>query len=575
MTSDTQVLYSREGEAQPHEGEVDLPDMLPVDPSAPGEAAPMGTSNNYHAELNHDPLRRRIRIPRRGLLHRISSLLSKPELNAAERAALDEEARLKQLQQVLREEARDASTVLSHALARMGRCYKRISPDGEIRVKKFVTFDLVSLQEDALWFHVDMRRLPYGVSKNDLISQDVIDDLSCSLGRRVGVRHDAETGVWYIVERASGRMGIPTHVMLKEMWDRMPQSATSLTIPMGMTNNRKLVYENLADGPHWLVAGGTGWGKSNFLNVVLCTLLTRNTPDQLQLVLVDLKEGLEFSFYEGVPHLVCIPDISPKGILYDREKVLPALDWVIAEGHRRMTMIRDAGHKDISKFNAHRQGKNRLSRMIVVIDEWADVRLSGQGKETEEKLSNAVQLLRAAGIHFIVCTQVPSKEVLSMRIRTNLPAKVAFNCPDMAASLAILGNTDAFAIGVLGRAVVRARQQLMVQVPYISDELVRSTVKSVISGQTVAVEKRHDVTIQEVLEWALHENQAELSHRDVFKTYRDRGITDVEVRLMLEEADGTEFVIGSDLYRVEPGGSKKPRRLVAVDNKKSGEEPKP
>lgn len=574
MTADTVVLYSREGEAETIEGEVDLSAMLPVDPSDPGEAAAVGDSNNYKAELNHDPLRRRIRIPHRGLIHKLITMIKPAELNAAERAALDEEERLKQLQQVLREEARDASIILSHSLARMGHCYKRISPDGEIKVKKFVTFDLVSLQEDALWFHVDMRRLPWGVSKNDLISQDVIDDLSCSIGRRVGVRHDASTGVWYIVERASGRMGIPTHVMLGEMWERMPQSATPLTVPMGMTNNRKLVYENLADGPHWLVAGGTGWGKSNFLNVILCTLLTRNTPEQLQLVLVDLKEGLEFSFYEGVPHLVKVPEISPKGILYDREKVLPMLDWVIAEGHRRMNLIRDAGHKEISKYNAHRQGPNKLPRMIMVIDEWADVRLSGQGKETEEKLSNAVQLLRAAGIHFIVCTQVPSKEVLSMRIRTNLPAKVAFNCPDMAASLSILGNTDAFAIGVLGRAIIRARMQLTVQVPYIPDELVKSTVLDVIKGKKVEVKRAHDVTLDEILDWALHINQADLSYRDVYKQFRDRGITEEELHTMLKETDGKDYIIGSDQYRVEPGAGKRPRRLVAVVEKKP-EEPQP
>lgn len=570
MASNTYVAYSHGGEAYSQEGEVNQSNLQPVNASDMGEAAPQaGDDRAYHAEMNRDPLRRRIVIPRRGLLYILQKLWKKyeawlqpEELSKEELTAREEKARLKKLEKVLKDEAKDAAMILSHSLARMGFCYKRLTAEGEIKVKRYVTFDVVSLQEDAIWFHIDMRHLPYSVTKNDLIKQDVIDDLSVSVGRRVGVRHEAETGVWYIIERASGRMGIPSHVKLSEMWERMPQTATGLTVPIGMTNNRKLVYESIADFPHALVAGTTGGGKSNMLNVILCTLIRQNTPEKLQLVLVDLKAGLEFSFYEGIPHLLPIPEIAEKGIVYDREHVLPMLSWVIGEGRRRMGIIGASGHKDISKYNAHHR-KAALPRMLVVIDEWADVRLSAHGKETEELLANAVQLLRAAGIHFIVCTQVPSKEVLSMRIRTNLPTKLAFNCPDMAASLSILGNTDAFGVGDAGRGVYRCRHQMIVQTPFISDETVRETVKAAREGQAVAISTKHDVTIQQIVEWGLQENQAILDNREVYKHFRERGITDMEIRSLLSGAEGKEFLIGAAMYRVEPGAGRRPRRLVA------------
>jgi hypothetical protein len=567
------IVWSREGEAQPVEGEGHTTDPGEAIPAEAGETENgPGDDRPYHAAENDDPFKRRIRIPGRGLrrllrrfFHWLRESLKREEPTAEEVAAAAEAARLKQMHKVLEGESRDAAQIMSHALARQGLCYKRVSPEGEIRVKKYVTFDIVSMQEDSLWFHVDMRKLPYGVGKNDLIAQDVIDDLSCSIGRRVGVRHEAEPGVWYIIERASGRMGIPAHVMIAEMWERMPQTATSMTVPVGMTNNRKLVYDEVPDWPHAIVAGTTGGGKSNMVNTILCSLIRQNTKEKLQLVLVDLKEGMEFSFYEGLPHLYPLgEEMAPKGILYDREQVLPMLEVIIREGRRRMNVIREAGHKDVSKYNAYRK-KNHMPRILVVVDEWADIRLSAKGKQTEEILMNAVQLLRAAGIHFIICTQVPSKEVLSMSIRTNLPAKFAFSCADMAGSLSILGNTEAFAIGITGRCVFRSRHQLTVQTPFISDEIVRETVRAAITGEHVDISSKHDVTLMQILEWGLRENAAGLDKREVYKHFKERGITMEEIQTLLRQAEGQDHLIGSAMYRVEPGRGSRPRRLVAQE----------
>lgn len=564
-----QTVWSDEGgEYQPEPGADQSADPGNVDPQQAGEVtANAEDTRPVNIEFNRDPFRRRIAIPHRGLLYKayraVKERFTPPPPTAEEAAEMSEAQRLKELGTVLRAEAQDAMLIMSNALARMGYCYRRITADGTIDVRKRVTFDFISMQEDAIWFHIDTRRLPFGVSLDDLKKEEVINDLSYSVGHRVGVRHDPEAGIWYIVERASGRMGIPSHVKLAEMWERMPQTATALTVPVGMTNNRKLIYDSIADWPHGLVAGSTQMGKSNMLNVILCTLIRRNSPDRLQLCLVDLKEGLEFSFYEGIPHLLPITDIAPKGIVYDRENVLPMLTWVIAEGRRRMRVIGDAGHKEISKYNAYRKGR-QMPRMVVVIDEWADVRLSADGKQAEEMLVNAVQLLRAAGIHFIVCTQVPSKEVLSMRVRTNLSAKIAFSVADMAASMSILNNSDAFALGIPGRAVFRSRFQLVVQTPFISDEIVRETVKGATTGKFEDVAKRHDVTLEEMLSWGLYENAASLEFHELHKHFNPRGITQLEIKAMLQEAENKEYLIGSAMYRVVPGKGNRPRRLVAV-----------
>lgn len=525
-------------------------------------------------EPNEDPLRRRLANRDYGLIPAIMRQIRKrqPALTPAEIAEMDDLQRAKMLEKVLREEARVASERISNALDRMGFSYRRYNGEGELRKLQKVTFDTIVSTEDAHWLHVNMDRLPYGVNSSNIIDQRVLDDLGKSVGHKVNLRSSDEAGIWYIVERASGMMGIPVHVAIQDMWNRFPPAANGLTLPIGMTNNRKLVFEDLDDMVHILVAGETGGGKSNAQSVLISTLAMRNSPEHVQMLLLDMKAGMEFQYYEGLPHLLEVPDVTKTGIIEDPDQVYPAFKWLLdREAKRRMEIIRGSGHRSISDYNVRR--KKPMPRLLVVCDEWGTARLGNKGEEAERELSKAVMLLRAAGIHIIIGTQTPTKQVLGLLVRSNLPTKMAFNCSELSASVIIVGDNSALGLPV-GRCIFkRGGQRLAVQFPLISTEMIKSVVSGVKEGKfEVTPTRAHDVTLEELLVWGLHNMGGSLRYPDLHKAFDHRGITRDEIAESLKKLDGQEVIVDGKLYFVEPGTGGRPRRLVAKDQKEGDQQ---
>jgi DNA segregation ATPase FtsK/SpoIIIE-like protein len=518
------------------------------------------------AMLNDDPGKRRIKNPVRKLFARLmrwlKNIFISPELNSEERANLSETDKRKLLERELTADAKTGESRLVNCLTRLGICY--ITTNKDRKTTKKVRFWDIEMEPDAIWYGVDMQRLPHGVSVTQLISEETVTNLSLAVGHRVSCRWDEKSGVWYCVERASGTFGIPNHVNLSEMWDKIPASRDNLTIPIGITHNGKAIYDSLDSMIHLLVAGTTGGGKSNFLNVILCTLIRRNRPNQLQMVLVDLKNGLEFNFYGAIPHLIKIEGVAPTGIINDREGVPALLNWLIREGERRMQVLLEAGAKNIGQYNAHRQGSNRMTQVVLVIDEWADIIMASNGKDSQDKLINIVQRMRAVGIHAIVCTQVPQSIVLSTMVKANLPAKFAFSCSSLQGSMAILNSGHAVNLQPRGRCVFQFQAEVQIQTPFITQTIIDETVQGAITGHSAEAKTRHDVTPEEIREWALRENNGFLPQNLLETRYKTRGITQDELRAWLKSWEGQTYTIGSSQYTVEPGNNRRSRRLVAV-----------
>jgi DNA segregation ATPase FtsK/SpoIIIE-like protein len=516
---------------------------------------------------NDDEAKRRIKNPpARGLFARLMRWLKNifltAELNAEERANLSEVEKRKLLEKELTADAKTGYDRLINCLTRLGICH--ISTSKDRKTIKKVRFWDIEMEPDAIWYGVDMQRLPFGVSVSQLISEETVTNLSLAVGHRVSCRWDEKSGVWYCVERASGTFGIPNHVNLSEMWDKIPASRDNLTIPIGITHNGKAVYDSLDSMIHLLVAGTTGGGKSNFLNVILCTLIRRNRPNQLQMVLVDLKNGLEFNFYGAIPHLIKVDGVAPTGIINDREGVPGLLTWLIREGERRMGVLLEAGAKNIGQYNAHRQGSNRMTQIVLVIDEWADIIMASNGKDSQDKLINIVQRMRAVGIHAIVCTQVPQSIVLSTMVKANLPGKFAFSCSSLQGSMAILNSGHAVNLQPRGRCVWQFQAEVQIQTPFITQAIIEETVQASITGSLAQAKTRHDVTPEEIREWSLRENNGYLNQALLETRYKTRGITQDELRGWLKSWEGQTYTIGSSQYIVEPGNNRRARRLVAV-----------
>ena len=230
------------------------------------------------------------------------------------------------------------------------------------------------------------------------------------------------------------------------------ESDHPLTIVLGKDIRGQTVVANLAAMPHLLIAGTTGAGKSVCLNAILLSFLFKSSPDQLRLIMVDPKM-LEFSVYEGVPHL-----LAP--VITDMNKTNNALHWCISEMERRFALMAGLGVRSMENYNDHIK-KARLPVLdptvpdpenaeplklfpyiVLVIDELSDL-IMVMGKKAEELIIRIAQRARAAGIHLIVATQRPSTDVIRGVLKANIPTRIAFRVASNADSRTILDQTGA------------------------------------------------------------------------------------------------------------------------------------
>lgn len=506
----------------------------------------------------------------RRLVPRVLSKAERGEL-AAERR---ERRRLQDHRVTLEVEAGQYAGIIPDKLADLNICYryKKSEKDFGERVKKVAIRKPYILRDEAIYFHVDLRpgRAPRGVGIDELADPKTLTNLSVACGHKVLCKYAPERGFWYIVEREVGVRGIPAHVKYDEILSARPASADGLSLPLGVGENKKPIWKSLSNMQGLLVAGTTGGGKSNFLNVLICTLLRYNSKKRLRLLLVDLKGGVEFSFYADVPHLLPIPLPGERmaAIIEDRTDVAPAFQWLVEEGERRLGKLKAAHYKHIGEFNYHNH-KDSMPHIVVVVDEWADVKLEPKlGKPAEELLINIASRFRAAGIHLIVCTQTPNKDVISIRVKNVLPARLAFACPNIHTSMLIVGNGRASHLEPQGRSIFDWGQtQLEIQTPLINNQAVDECVAMAVKGHFEDVELApHDVTDQEIYEWALSENNGGLDYRSVWGKFRIRGMTQQYAQVFCKAAEGQTIVLGASAYKVTAGDRRVGRRLLPVED---------
>ncbi|GAA9660744.1 DNA translocase FtsK [Helicobacter pylori] len=220
------------------------------------------------------------------------------------------------------------------------------------------------------------------------------------------------------------------------------KSSSPLTLALGKDIVGNPFITDLKKLPHLLIAGTTGSGKSVGVNAMILSLLYKNPPDQLKLVMIDPKM-VEFSIYADIPHL-----LTP--IITDPKKAIGALQSVAKEMERRYSLMSEYKVKTIDSYNeqAPSNGVEAFPYLIVVIDELADLMMTG-GKEAEVPIARIAQMGRASGLHLIVATQRPSVDVVTGLIKTNLPSRVSFRVGTKIDSKVIL-DTDG-AQSLLGR----------------------------------------------------------------------------------------------------------------------------
>jgi len=193
------------------------------------------------------------------------------------------------------------------------------------------------------------------------------------------------------------------------------------------------VVADLAKMPHMLVAGQTGSGKSVMINTFLTSLLYRNSPADLKLILVDPKQ-VEMAPYNDIPHL-----LTP--VINEPEKCISALKWAVAEMERRLRTMAEVGKRNIGEYNSLKKEEG-MPYIVIVIDELADLMMMA-ARDVEALIVRLAQKARAAGIHLVLATQRPSVDVITGLIKANVPARIAFTVASQVDSRTIIDQIGA------------------------------------------------------------------------------------------------------------------------------------
>ena len=273
-----------------------------------------------------------------------------------------------------------------------------------------------------------------------------------------------------------------------------------LEVALGRDIAGRAVMVNLAEMPHVLVSGATGSGKSSCINSVLTSILTRATPDQVRLILVDPKR-VELGQYNDLPHLLTQVVVDPK-------KAANALSWAVTEMERRYDLLAEVGMRDITGYNAAFDDGDlaefeeayrlrmvgtdpededaedeelepkfaRLPFILIVVDELNDLMMVA-ARDVEESVCRIAQMARAVGIHLVLATQRPSVDVITGVIKANIPSRMAFSVSSLADSRVILDQPGAERLIGKGDMLLLSASSSnpqRLQGPWVSEDEVRA-----------------------------------------------------------------------------------------------------
>ena len=519
-------------------------------------------------------------------------------------------------------EAKIYGKLASNKLAQLGMRELLNSPDPN-KPKKLKQVHWSMITRDALFNKIILRmdtnpkHLPTYVRVSELGRNPLYSDEMLPTLGKYSQWSSEDWGVALTVFR-HGLEGLPEYVETDELWKRCPENKPPLTVAVGFGDNSSTHFIDPAEYPHLLVSGGTGWGKSNTVNQILCFWLHRGIkPSELQLVLFDLKKGMEFASYTNIPHLYK-DEVIETGIIEDLEGVLPALHRMQEVRDQRMERIKKAGYKNFQEYNLGMvRQSDRLPAIFLVFDEWAKIRLSRSasgpkalvkevarlcnsavmdifkkraqedrlklydclldfgkailklrtskhfGLEAEEMLAEFTNLARAAGMYVILSTQHPSKEVLTGIIMINFPTRIVLNS-SVGGSMAALATNSAFGLEYKGRAILLDRgTETKLQTPCIKPETIKAVVHKAITGEDIGIGGVRG--IEEILQYSLEHLDGWLDLAKLFAIFREKKVRHKWLQNSLRAAEGLEFILSGTSYKVSHKGKNQSRRLIRMD----------
>lgn len=475
----------------------------------------------------------------------------------------------------LQDEARYYSNLLSRKLEQLDICYRYRRNEKDFLEKgvRRVTFKMAVTQDEAIWLLIDTgpRHFPRGVSLADINKPEVLNDLSVAAQRPIRFKQGGD-GAWLVVEREAGVFGIK-EIGFGEMLENWPQnSRKELLLPFGLAANRRLVYESLVEFPHLLIGGATQAGKTTLTHAWICALILHTPAERLNLVLIDLKGGVEYTRYKELPHLWHYDshDGPVSGFVKDREKAVPVLELLRWEMDRRLAMFEPSGVQNIAAWN-HRHRSNPMPRIVVFIDELASLMLEPDlKKDAERLLADLGARGRAPGIHLIIATQRPEVSVVSGRIKGNIDGRACFRVPDNASSMVILDDISGAQFPEdtpRGRFIYKfGNTRREIQGPWIGPGAIKAKVDSILEGDT-ELQKAALPDPTDIFIFALDNLNGDFPIHKLFDALKGKGISENYIRYLARTYEGELIELRGTVYTLlPPGADFEPRRLVKADN---------
>lgn len=260
--------------------------------------------------------------------------------------------------------------------------------------------------------------------------------------------------------------------------DRFLAFPSKLAFALGKDIAGKPIIADIAKMPHILIAGATGSGKSVCINTLITSILYKASPQDVRLIMIDPKV-VELSVYNGIPHLL-IPVVT------DPKKAAGALFWAVNEMTRRYNLFAENNVRDMKGYNEKQDVEaNRLPQIVIIIDELADLMMTG-AKEVEDAICRLAQMARAAGIHLVIATQRPSVDVITGVIKANIPSRLAFavsSGTDSRTILDMVGAEKLLGKGDMLFYPVGESKPIRIQGAFISDQEVESIVNAIRTDQ--------------------------------------------------------------------------------------------
>ncbi len=266
------------------------------------------------------------------------------------------------------------------------------------------------------------------------------------------------------------------------------QSSGPLGFCLGRNVSGEPVFANIAKMPHLMVAGATGSGKSITIHSILISLLYKNSPQTLKLILIDPKR-VELSIYGMLPHLA-----TP--VITENKKAINVLRWAITEMDRRYDILLKAGRRDIGTYNESNP-EEAIPYLLIVVDELADL-MSSYGRDVESSIVRLAQMARATGIHLILSTQRPSVEIITGLIKANITSRIALQVASQIDSRTILDTSGAEKLlggGDLLFISSELSKPKRIQSAYLTEEEVNKVTKFIIENNDLEEAESEEINL--------------------------------------------------------------------------------